>query len=136
MRVYRKRPGITASLRRATDNDLLAMEIRYPDDRLLPTIGIQESWVLSVGERKDAQEIGFIEYVVRDAEVLILGLWVAPDFRNKGYGSMMIELVEATEKPDIVRVVVTPDSLPFYTKLGFAQDQGHFVVTRVSDSLQ
>lgn len=136
MKIYRRTPGITASLRRATDEDLLAMELRYPDDRLLPTMGVQESWVLTVGERRDADAIGFIEYFVRDAELVILGLWVAPDYRGNGYGTMMIELAEATERPDIIRAIVTPQSTGFYEKRGFATDVGHSVVARVSDSLR
>jgi ribosomal protein S18 acetylase RimI-like enzyme len=136
MKIYRKTPGITASLRRATDEDLLAMELRYPDDRLLPTMGAQESWVLTVGERRNAEAIGFIEYFIRDSELVILGLWVAPDYRNNGYGTMMIELAEATERPDIIRAIVTPQSSGFYEKRGFATDLGHNVVARVSDSLR
>lgn len=136
MKIYRKTPGITASLRRATDEDLLAIELRYPDDRLLPAMGAQESWVLTVGERRNAEAIGFIEYFVRDSELVILGLWVAPDYRNNGYGTMMIELAEATERPDIIRAMVTPQSSGFYEKRGFATDLGHNVVARVSDSLR
>jgi GNAT superfamily N-acetyltransferase len=136
MRIYRKTPGITASLRRATDDDIHAMELRYPNDRLLPTMSAQESWVLTVGERKDAKEIGFIEYFIRDSELVIFGLWVAPDYRGNGYGTMMIELVEATERPDIIRAIVTSQSTKFYEKRGFALDAGHHVVARVSDSLR
>jgi GNAT superfamily N-acetyltransferase len=136
MRIYRKTPGITASLRRATDDDIRAMELRYPNDRLLPIMSAQESWVLTVGERKDAKEIGFIEYFIRDSELVIFGLWVAPDYRGNGYGTMMIELVEATERPDIIRAIVTPQSTKFYEKRGFALDAGHHVVARVSDSLR
>ena len=112
------------------------MELKHPDDRLLPTMGVQESWVLIAGERKDAQPVGFIEYFVRDSELVITGLWVSPDQRDNGYGTMMIELVEATERPDIVRAIVTPHSSGFYEKRGFTKDMGHFVVARVSDSLK
>lgn len=136
MRIYRRTPGITVNLRRATDKDLLAMEVCYPDDRLLPTIGVQESWVLTVGEKRDSDAIGFIEYFVRDSELVITGLWVTPDKRGNGYGTMMIELVEATERPDIIRAIVTPHSSDFFTKRGFSADMGHCVVTRVSDSLK
>ncbi len=136
MKIYRKTPGITVNLRRATDEDLLAMELRYPDDRLLPTMGVQESWVLTVGERKESEAIGFIEYFVRDSELVITGLWVSPDHRGNGYGTMMIELVEATERPDIVRAIVTPHSAEFYEKRGFMMDHGHHVVARLSDSLR
>lgn len=136
MKIYRRKPGIVVGLRRATDDDLLSMEIRYPDDRLLPTMGAQESWVLTVGEQREAKAVGFIEYFVRDSELVIMGLWVAPDHRGSGYGTMMIELVEATERPDIVRVIVTPHSIGFYQKLGFAVDAGHSVVARISDSLK
>lgn len=136
MKIYRRTPGITVNLRRATDEDLLSMEVRYPDDRLLPTMGVQESWVLTVGERKDAETIGFIEYFIRDSELIITGLWVAPNHRGSGYGTMMIELVEATERPDIIRAIVTPQSIGFYEKRGFASDMGHSVVARISDSLK
>jgi GNAT superfamily N-acetyltransferase len=136
MKIYRRTPGITVNLRRATDEDLLAMELRYPEDRLLPTMGVQESWVLTVGERRDAEAIGFIEYFIRDSELIITGLWVSPDKRGNGYGTMMIELIEATERPDIIRAIVTPHSTSFYTKRGFAPDMGHCVVARISDSLK
>jgi ribosomal protein S18 acetylase RimI-like enzyme len=136
MKIYRKTPGITVNLRRATDEDLLAMEIKYPDDQLLPAMSVQESWVLTAGERKDAEPVGFIEYFVRDSELVITGLWVSPDQRGNGYGTMMIELVEATERPDIVRAIVTQQSSGFYEKRGFMTDMGHFVVARVADCLK
>ena len=112
------------------------MEIQYPDDQLLPSMSVQESWVLTTGERKDAEPIGFIEYSVRDSELIITGLWVSPDQRGNGYGTMMIELVEATERPDIVRAIVTQQSYGFYEKRGFMTDMGHFVVARVADCLR
>jgi hypothetical protein len=49
---------------------------------------------------------------------------------------MMIELVEATERPDIIRAIVTPHSVKFYEKRGFTMDHGHHIVARVSDSLR
>jgi GNAT superfamily N-acetyltransferase len=112
------------------------MELRHPDDRLLPTMSVQESWVLTIGERKESEAIGFIEYFVRESELVITGLWVSPDHRGDGYGTMMIELVEATERPDIVRAIVTPHSAEFYQKRGFTMDHGHHVVARLSDSLR
>jgi len=48
----------------------------------------------------------------------------------------MIELAEATERPDIVRAIVTPHSAGFYEKRGFSKDMGHHIVARVSDSLK
>lgn len=112
------------------------MEVCYPDDTLLPTMGVQESWVLTLGERKDSDVVGFIEYSIRDSELIVMGLWVSPDHRGNGYGTMMIELVEATERPDIIRALVTPQSIGFYEKRGFAPDMGHSIVARISDSLK
>lgn len=136
MKIYRRTPGITVNLRRATDEDLLAMELRHPDDLSLPSMGVQESWVLTVGERRDSEAVGFIEYAVRDSELVITGLWVDPEKRGNGYGTMMIELAEATERPDIVRAVVTPQSAGFFERRGFGADMGHSVVARVSESLR
>ena len=58
MKIYRKTPGITVSLRRATDEDFLAMELRHPDDQLLPAMGAYESWVLTAGEGRSSEPIG------------------------------------------------------------------------------
>lgn len=131
MRIYRRTPGITVQLRRATDEDLLEMELQYPDDRLLPTMSAMESYVLIVGEDRYKRPVGFIEYFVRDAELFVTGLWVAPDHRSNGYGTMMLELAEATERPDMIRVVATPHSEGFYEKRGYEADQGFRVMTKV-----
>jgi len=134
MKIYRKTLGITVSLHRATDEDILAMEARYPDDNCLPTLGIQESWVLTIDKKPEKEAVGVVEYYLRDSELVITGLWIAPDYRGKGYGTMMIELIEATERPTILRVITTSQSLKFYEKRGFTPDIGYRVLTRVSSS--
>ncbi|MBM4057559.1 MAG: GNAT family N-acetyltransferase [Planctomycetes bacterium] len=131
MKIYRKTPGITVQLRRATDEDLLEMEIKYPEDRLLPTMSAMESYVLIVGEDRYRRPVGFVEYYSRDGELVVTGLWVAPDHRGNGYGTMMLELAEATERPDMIRVIVTPQSESFYVQRGFAPDNGMHVMTKV-----
>lgn len=132
MRIYRRTAGITVSLRRATEDDLLDMELRYPDDPLLPTMSAQESWVLIVGDDRYSPPVGFIEYFARDSEVVITGLWVEPEKRRNGYGTMMLELVEATETPKFIRAIVTPHSRGFYEKRGYDLDQGFSIVTKIS----
>jgi len=131
MKIYRKTPGITAQLRRATDEDLLEMEIKYPEDRLLPTMSAMESYVLIVGEDRYKRPVGFVEYYLRDGELVVTGLWVAPDHRGNGYGTIMLELAEATERPDMIRAIVTPQSESFYVQRGFAPDNGMRVMTKV-----
>jgi len=131
MKIYRKTPGITVQLRRATDEDLLEMEIKYPEDRLLPTMSAMESYVLIVGEDRYKRPVGFVEYYSRDGELVVTGLWVAPDHRGNGYGTIMLELVEATERPDIIRAIVTSQSESFYVQRGFAPDNGMRVMTKV-----
>jgi len=131
MKIYRQAQGIKVTLRRATDDDLLSMEIKYPEDRMLPTLSSLSSWVLVVGKNPDAEPVGFIEYLVRDDEVLISGLWVAPSHRGNGYGTMMLEIVEATEEPYFVRVLATPSSASFYEDRGFLVDRGFSMLTKV-----
>lgn len=131
MKIYRKTTGFTVQLRRATDDDILEMELQYPDDKLLPTMSAMECYALIVGEDKYKRPSGFIEYFVREGELVITGLWVSPDHRGNGYGTMMLELVEATERPDIIRVIVTPSSEGFYSQCGYLPDQGFSMMTKV-----
>jgi GNAT superfamily N-acetyltransferase len=131
MKIYRRTPGVTVQLRRATDEDLLEMELQYPDDRLLPSMSAMESYALIVGEDRYRRPAGFVEYFVRDGELVITGLWVAPNHRGNGYGTMMLELVEATERPDIIRVIATPQSEGFYAARGFGPDLGFRAMTKV-----
>lgn len=131
MKIYRQAQGIKVTLRRATDDDILAMEIKHPQDRMLPTLSAMESWVLVVGKNPDSEPVGFIEYFVRDDEVIVTGLWVAPTHRGNGYGTMMLEIIEATEEPYFVRVLATHGSASFYEGRGFSQDQGFSMLTKV-----
>ena len=90
-----------------------------------------ESCALIIGDNRDKTPSGFIEYFVRDGELVITGLWVEPDNRGKGYGAMMLNLVEENEQPKITRVIVTPSSKGFYSKQGYSPDQGINVMTKV-----
>lgn len=131
MKIYRQSRGVKVTLRRATDEDLLAMELKYPEDRLLPLLSSLESWVLVLGNNPNGEPIGFVEYLVRDDEVVVTGLWVSPDHRGNGYGTMMLEIIETTEQPYFVRVLATPDSASFYEKHGYLKDRGFTMFTKV-----
>jgi GNAT superfamily N-acetyltransferase len=127
MRIYRKSEGINVLLRSASEEDLMELERDFPYDVTLPTLSHAGGWILEIADRK----IGFIEYMTREEEVLVTGLWVRPDKRGNGYGTMMLELVEATETPKFMRVIVTPSSAGFYEKRGYSEDQGFTVLTKV-----
>jgi GNAT superfamily N-acetyltransferase len=114
-------------LRQADDSDIARMEREFPYDLTLPTLSIQCSWVLEVGK----EDIGFIEYFSREEEVVVTGLWVKPNKRGNGYGTIMLELVEATENPKFLRVIATPSSRGFYEKRGYSEDYGHTILTKV-----
>lgn len=129
MRVYRQNKGIKAILQKATDYDLVWAESTFPDDLLLPTLSEQDSWMLIIND----EYFGFIEYFTRGAELTVTGLWVRPDKRGNGYGTMMLELAEATEKPGVMRVIATPQSEGFYTKRGYGPDYGMKILTKVRD---
>jgi GNAT superfamily N-acetyltransferase len=103
------------------------MEREFPYDPTLPTLSSCDSWVLEIGE----DDIGFIEYFSRDEGVTVTGLWVRPDKRKNGYGTIMLELVEATENPKFLRVIATPSSRGFYEKRGYSEDYGHTILTKV-----
>jgi GNAT superfamily N-acetyltransferase len=135
MRIYRKTPGITIHLRRATDEDILEMELQHPDDPALPALSAAESWVLTVGERRDERTVGFIEYFVRESELFVIGLWVVPSARGNGYGTMMIELAEATERPDTILVLASGQIANFYERRGFTRDPELQIMSRASTSL-
>lgn len=126
MRIYRQTKGIRATLQRATESDLSWAEKAFPDDRLLPTLSSHDSWILIINERY----FGFIEYFVGDVELTVTGLWVRPDKRGNGYGTMMLELIEVTEKPAIIRVIATPQSESFYSRQGYKPDQGVKILTK------
>jgi len=129
MRIYRRSQGISVLLRRANEGDMIHMERKFPYDPTLPTLSSCDSWVLEIGE----DDIGFIEYFSRDEEVTVTGLWVRPDKRKNGYGTMMLELVEATEKPRFLRVIATLSSAGFYVKRGYLKDHGFQILTKVVD---
>lgn len=127
MRIYRRARGITVMLRKATTSDLIWAERDFPQDITLPTISEHEAWTLVIND----ENFGFIEYFAREEEVVVTGLWVRPDKRGNGYGTMMLELVESTEKPRFIRVIATPNSEGFYSKRGYLKDYGHTVLTKV-----
>jgi GNAT superfamily N-acetyltransferase len=127
MRIYRRARGITVMLRKATASDLTWAERDFPKDVTLPTISEHEAWTLVIND----ENFGFIEYFSREEEVVVTGLWVRPDKRGNGYGTMMLELVESTEKPRFIRVISTPSSEGFYSKRGYLKDYGHTILTKV-----
>jgi GNAT superfamily N-acetyltransferase len=114
-------------LRKANETDMIRMEREFPYDPTLPTLSTHCSWVLEAGD----DDIGFIEYFSREEEVVVTGLWVKPDKRGNGYGTIMLELVEATVKPKFLRVIATPSSQGFYEKRGYTEDYGHTILTKV-----
>lgn len=130
MRIIRRTPGVTVALRPASEEDLLQMELKHPDDRLLPTLSSQESWVMSVGSRNET--VGFIEYFVNNEVLTITGHWVSPTHRGNGYGSIMLELVEASEKPMVTRVLSIPSTEEFYRKRGFEPDRQLSVLSKTT----
>lgn len=130
MKIYRQSRGVKVTLRKATDEDILSMELKYPEDKLLPLLSSLESWVLVSGSNPNGEPIGFIEYLVRDDEAFVTGLWVSPGHRGNGYGTMMLEILEATEQPYFIRVLTTPDSASFYEDRGYTYDEGLAVLTR------
>ncbi len=130
MRIIRKTPGITVALRRASEEDLLQMELKHPDDRLLPTLSAHEAWVMTVGSRNET--VGFIEYFVNNEVLTITGHWVAPTHRGNGYGSIMLELVETAEKPMITRVLSIPSTEKFYRDRGFEPDRQLSVLSKTA----
>jgi len=131
MRIHRRTPGVTVTLRPATDEDLFRMELKHPDDGLLPTFSARESWLMTVGSRQDP--VGFVEYFINNGVLTITGHWVDPDHRGNGYGAIMLDLVEATEKPNVMRIVTIPATDSFYQKLGFRQDPNLRILSRASD---
>lgn len=129
MKIYRQNKGIKAILQKATDSDLVWAEQSFPEDLLLPTLSEQDSWMLTIND----EYFGFIEYFTRDTELTVTGLWVRPDKRGNGYGTIMLELAEVTEKPNIMRVIATPQSEGFYTKRGYGPDHGMKILTKVCE---
>lgn len=126
MKIYRRTNGIKAILQRATDSDLVWAEREFPEDLMLPTLSEKDSWMLIVND----EYFGFIEYLTRDSEMLVTSLWVRPDKRGNGYGTMMLELAEISEKPSVIRVISTPRSGGFYEKLCFGHDYGMTILTK------
>jgi GNAT superfamily N-acetyltransferase len=127
MKIYRRARGITVMLRKATASDLTWAERDFPKDITLPTISEHEAWTLVIND----ENFGFIEYFSREEEVVVTGLWVRPDKRGNGYGTMMLELVESTEKPRFILVISTPSSEGFYSKRGYLKAFGHTILTKV-----
>jgi GNAT superfamily N-acetyltransferase len=129
MKIYRRTSGIKAILQKATESDLIWAEREFPEDLMLPTLSEMDSWMLIIND----EYFGFIEYLTRDSEMTVTGLWVRPDKRGNGYGTMMLELAEVSEKPDIIRVITTPRSEGFYAKRGYAPDFGMKILTKVCE---
>lgn len=129
MKIYRRNRGIKAILQKATGSDLGWAERAFPDDPTLPTLSEHDSWMLIINE----QHFGFIEYFTRNSELTVTGLWVRPDKRGNGYGEMMLELAEVTEKPDAVHVIATPQSEGFYAKMGYAPNSDLRILTKECD---
>jgi GNAT superfamily N-acetyltransferase len=75
--------------------------------------------------------MGFVEYFTRESELVVTGLWVRPDERRNGYGTMILELVEVYENPMIMRVIAEPRSEKFYQKVGYESDFGMRILAKV-----
>lgn len=129
MKIYRRTNGIKAILQKATESDLVWAEREFPGDLMLPTLSEMDSWMLIIND----EYFGFIEYLIRDPEMTVTGLWVRPDKRGNGYGTMMLELAEVSEKPAVIRVITTPQSEGFYTKRGFGPNFGMKILTKACE---
>lgn len=127
MRVYRRNNGVTVELRKATESELHSATSEFPDDRLLPTLSSLSSFVFCV----NGVRMGFVEYFTRESELVVTGLWVRPDERRNGYGTMILELVEVYENPMIMRVIAEPRSEKFYQKIGYEPDFGMRILAKV-----
>ena len=83
--------------------------------------------LVSVGK----QTVGLVSYIVRNYELIITQLYVAPEFRSLGLGQQIIEILSQPEDVLITRVIATPSSSGYYEKLGFKPDMGHVILAKV-----
>lgn len=127
MKVYRRNNGVTVELRKATESELYSVTSEFPDDSILPTLSSFSSFVFCVNNVK----VGFVEYFIRESNLVVTGLWVRPDKRKNGYGTMILELIEVYENPKVIKIIAEPSSEKFYQKIGYKSNFGMRILEKV-----
>ena len=127
MKVYRRNNGVTVELRKATESELYSMTSEFPDDNVLPTLSSFSSFIFCVNNAK----VGFVEYFIRESDLVVTGLWVRPDKRKNGYGTMILELIEVYENPKVIKIIAEPSSEKFYQKIGYKSGFGMRILEKV-----
>ena len=125
---YRKATAQTLALDEATQTYIDEVRTRYATDIEAPAfIGAHSFKVIS-----NDVEVGLASLFQRENEIFITQLYIFPEHRNCGYGSMLLEVLSATEGIDFVRVIATPMTARYYVDRGFEQDLGNIILTKVA----
>ena len=107
---------------------LAEIQARYPLDIETPSMCSGQNYVLKTG----TEEVGYVSITDRKNEILLTQLYVFPEYRSCGIGSMVLEVLSGMEGVDFVRVIATPGTAQYYVDRGFEQDLGHIILTKVA----
>ena len=123
-----KRTIQTVGFIEADSAKLAEIQARYPDDIEVPSLSDGQNFVVKTAN----EEVGYLSIVERDNEILLTQLYIFPDFRGCGIGTMVLEVLSTMEGVDFVRVIATPGTAQYYVDRGFEQDLGNIILTKVA----
>tara|TARA_R110001592_G_scaffold235813_3_gene493959 strand:- start:57 stop:443 length:387 start_codon:yes stop_codon:yes gene_type:complete len=123
--IKRKQP--TLRLKTASAQEVMDFGDAFSDDLEAPAPCDGTTELVLAGR----QTVGLVSYLVRNYELIITQLYVAPEFRSFGLGQQILEILSQPEDVLITRVIATPSSAGYYEKLGFSPDMGHVILAKV-----
>ena len=112
---------------KVAEGDWYSIRLRFKDDLDAPAPCDSNSFIVWMA----GKEVAVVSYFQRDNEVILTQLYVFPEFRGCGVGTMVIDALSSEENVHIIRVIATESSASFYEKCGFEQDLGHTILTKV-----
>lgn len=112
-RVYRKNPAL--ALRESSPEDIESLRQTFAGEKHLPCVSDGSSFIASIGK----DDVAHFSYSIHDTLLLLTQLFVYPQFRGFGVGSMVLGSLETLDQIDGILVLSTLSSTPFYEKLGF-----------------
>lgn len=125
---YKRATAQTLALDEATATYIDEVRTRFADDMEAPAFISSHAFKVIAND----VEVGFVSLFQRENEIYITQLYIFPDFRNQGFGSMLLEVLSNMEDVDFVRVIATPMTARYYIDRGFEQDLGNIVLTKVA----
>ena len=77
--------------------------------------------IITLLSKKEKKLFGFLQYLEFPKYIRLIKIFVHPSYENRGYGSKLISVVKALNKPIVVDSALTQQAINFYKKNGFRE---------------